>query len=430
MTVIRHLLLPLTLTLGLSVTAVQASERHADDMLATYHGVPVSEIRAFAEVLERIRHAYIEDVDVGALLESAIRGMLLELDPHSSYLTPDQFDTLQVTTQGQFGGLGMDVTMDNGLLKVVTPMDDSPASRAGIEAGDTLMKIDDTFVKGLSLNEAIKLLRGEPDSRVTLMVIRAGSDTPRRITVTREIIRIPSVKSEWMEPGIGYLRISQFQRNTGNDTRSALATLKEDAPINGLVLDLRNNPGGVLDGAIEVADLFLDKGLIVYTQGRHADSRQDFNATGGDLLNGAPVVMLVNSGSASAAEIVAGALQDNGRAIVVGSTTFGKGSVQSVLPLSDERAVKLTTARYFTPQGRSIQAGGIIPDIIADAARVEIREDRRQREADLPRHLRGDSGASQQAVAAAQLVERDYPLAQALAVLKGITLSKKTTPAP
>ena len=411
------------------LSAVPLASLHAEDpaldQQARQQGVPVDELRAFAEVMERIRSAYIDEVDDRELLESAIRGMLYELDPHSSYLTPDQFDDLQVTTTGEFGGLGIEVTMEDGFVKVVTPVDGSPASKAGIQAGDLILKIDETFVKGLTLGEAVELMRGEVGSEIELMVLSEGDEKPHQVTLTRDKIQLHSVKSRMLEPGMGYLRISQFQNNTGDDARKALDKLAKEDTLRGLVLDLRNNPGGVLGGAVEVADLFMDSGLIVYTQGREQSSRSDFNAKPGDRLNGMPMVVLVNGGSASASEIVAGALQDQGRAIVVGNRTFGKGSVQTVLPLSKDKALKLTTARYYTPDGRSIQAEGIEPDIAVDVVtKLEVREDMQVREADLPRHLNNENGESQNDGKRQSLAQEDYALAQALSVLKGVVLAR------
>ena len=407
----------------LASTALKADP--ALDAQAQSQGVPITELRVFAEVMERIRGAYIEDIDDRTLLESAIRGMLYELDPHSSYLTPSEFDDLQVTTTGEFGGLGIEVTMENGFVKVVTPIDDTPASRAGLRAGDLILKIDETFVKGLSLGEAVELMRGEIGSEIELMVLSDGDDKPHQVTLERDKIQLHSVKSRMLEPGLGYLRISQFQNNTGDDARKALDKLAKEDTLRGLVLDLRNNPGGVLGGAVEVADLFMDNGLIVYTQGREKSSRSDFNAKPGDRLNGMPMVVLVNGGSASASEIVAGALQDQGRAIVVGNRTFGKGSVQTVLPLSKDKALKLTTARYYTPDGRSIQAEGIEPDIAVDVVtKFEVREDMQVREADLPRHLNNENGETRDDGKRQSLAQEDYALAQALSVLKGVVLAR------
>lgn len=412
--------------LALTSLSAQAADP-ALDQQAEKQGVPVEELRAFAEVMERIRSSYIEDVSDRDLLESAIRGMLYELDPHSTYLTPDQFEDLQVTTTGEFGGLGIEVTMEDGFVKVVTPVDESPASKAGIKAGDLILKIDGTFVKGLTLNEAVELMRGEIGSEIELLVLSQGEENPRQVTVKRDKIQLHSVRSKLLEPGLGYIRISQFQNNTGSDTSKALDKLGKSGELKGLILDLRNNPGGVLGGAVEVADLFLNSGLIVYTQGRGPESRSEFKASAGDRLAGVPLVVLVNGGSASASEIVAGALQDQHRALVVGNRTFGKGSVQTVLPLSKDKALKLTTARYYTPSGRSIQAEGIVPDIAVDqVTHLEVLEDQQLREADLPRHLDNENGHSNKANQTPSLAQEDYPLAQALAILKGVVMSRVT----
>ncbi|MEY1662927.1 S41 family peptidase [Isoalcanivorax beigongshangi] len=420
------------LALATTTVAAPLDPRPQLDQDARQHDIPVTELRRFAEVLERIRVAYVEDADVRELLESAIRGMLMELDPHSAYLSPDEFDDLQVSTSGEFGGLGMEVTMKDGFVTVVTPMDDTPASRAGIQANDVLLKIDDTLLKGLTLNEAVEMLRGEIGSSVTIQLLREGSGSPKTVTLTRDRIQVRSVRSEMLPDEIGYLRISQFQSNTGREVRRQLEQLLADNPnLAGLVLDLRNNPGGVLTGAIQVSDLFLDDGLIVYTQGRSEDTRLNYAASHGDLLNGKPLAVLVNGGSASASEIVAGALQDHGRALIIGRRTFGKGSVQTVLPLQDDAALKLTTARYYTPNGRSIQADGIHPDIPVSVSKVEWSDDPDSlREADLPHHLQsGADSAPDSAAATGALARRDYELYQALSVLRGIHLSQRR-PAP
>lgn len=396
------------------------------DAQAQSQGVPITELRVFAEVMERIRGAYIEDIDDRTLLESAIRGMLYELDPHSSYLTPSEFDDLQVTTTGEFGGLGIEVTMENGFVKVVTPIDDTPASRAGLRAGDLILKIDDTFVKGLALEDAIKLLRGEIGSEVALSILSQGTEKPRTVTLKRDRIRIQSVRSQMLEPGFGYLRITQFQSHSGRDSEKALRKLVAEGNLKGLVLDLRNNPGGVLSAAVQISDLFLNDGLIVYTQGRDETTRVNYAATDGDLLDGLPMIVLVNGGSASASEIVAGALQDHGRAIVIGQRSFGKGSVQTILPLHGDRALKLTTARYYTPKGRSIQAEGIVPDIATEISKVELIEGLQGvREADLRGHL--ENGQSEEKAGEKSepqpLAVSDFTLYQALSVLKGIALA-------
>ena len=335
-----------------------------DEVRAT---LPVEELRTFSDVFGRIKNDYVVDVDDKELIENAIRGMLSGLDPHSSYLDAEEFTELQVGTTGQFGGLGIEVGMEDGFVKVIAPIDDTPAERAGVQAGDLIIRLDDTPVKGMTLNDAVKIMRGKPGSSIELTIVREGLDKPIKVNITRDIIKVKSVRARMLDPGYGYLRISQFQSKTADYMVDAIDELiKENkGALKGLILDLRNNPGGVLNGAVAVSDAFLTKGMIVYTEGRIADSRLRFNATPDDIIDGAPLVVLVNQGSASASEIVAGALQDHKRAIIIGAKTFGKGSVQTILPLSSDSALKLTTARYYTPSGRSIQAEGITPDIVA-----------------------------------------------------------------
>ena len=351
----NYLLLLTGLVLGVLVSIGHGVFAEREATRAT---LPVEELRTFSDVFGRIKNDYVESVEDKELLENAIRGMLTGLDPHSSYLDVDQFKELQVGTTGQFGGLGIEVGMEDGFVKVIAPIDDTPAKRAGVEAGDLIIRLDDTPVKGMSLNDAVKVMRGKPGTDIVLTIVREGMDKPLQITITRDIIKVKSVKSRMLEPGLGYLRVSQFQSKTADYLDDAVAKLKKESggSLNGLILDLRNNPGGVLNGAVAVSDAFLSKGLIVYTEGRIADSSLRFNATPDDVLDGAPMVVLVNQGSASASEIVAGALQDHKRAIIMGAQTFGKGSVQTILPLSGGTALKLTTARYYTPSGRSIQA--------------------------------------------------------------------------
>ncbi len=334
---------------------------------AAENRVPLQELRAFSEVFGRIKKEYVEPVDDKTLLEYAIRGMLAGLDPHSSYLSPDEYKELQEGTSGEFGGLGIEVGLDDGFLKVIAPIDDTPAARAGIRAGDIIVRLDDRPVKGMDLGDAVGLMRGKPGSKISLTLMREGKDKPIKIELVRDLIRVVSVKSRLLEPDYGYVRISQFQSHTAEDLVKAVGRLNGDnnKPIAGLVLDLRNNPGGVLNSAVGVSDAFLNGGLIVYTQGRTGGSRQEFKAGPDDVLSGAPLVVLVNEGSASASEIVAGALQDHKRAVIMGRQTFGKGSVQTIMPIERNGALKLTTARYFTPSGRSIQAEGIKPDIPA-----------------------------------------------------------------
>jgi carboxyl-terminal processing protease len=379
--------------------------------------LPVEELRTFSDVFGRIKNDYVVDVDDKELIENAIRGMLSGLDPHSAYLDAEQFTELQVGTSGQFGGLGIEVGMEDGFVKVIAPIDDTPAERAGVLAGDLIIRLDDTPVKGMTLNDAVKVMRGKPGSEIML------------------IIKVKSVKARMLAPGYGYLRISQFQSKTADYLVDAVDDLRKenDGELNGLVLDLRNNPGGVLNGAVAVSDAFLTKGMIVYTEGRIADSRLRFNATPDDIIDGAPLVVLVNQGSASASEIVAGALQDHKRAIILGAKTFGKGSVQTILPLGSESALKLTTARYYTPSGRSIQAEGITPDIELETLKVSSVERSIDplKEADLSHHLQNGNSTNGSEDKAeddgdddktSSLVNDDYMLYEALNLLKGLAI--------
>ena len=397
--------------------------------------LPLEELRTFTEIFAKIKNDYVEPITDEDLLENAIKGMLAGLDPHSAYLVPDDYKELQAGTSGEFGGLGIEVGMEDGFVKVIAPIDDTPAHRAGVEAGDLIIRLDDTPVKGMSLAEAVKIMRGKPGTDIILTVVREGADGPLNIVITRDVIRVTSIKSRVLEDGYAYVRISQFQSRTGEGLRDAIADLKTkvDGPIKGLVLDLRNNPGGVLSAAVSVSDAFLTKGLIVYTEGRLADASIKFSAKPTDVIAGAPIIVLVNAGSASASEIVAGALQDHKRAIIMGNQTFGKGSVQTILPMDNGSALKLTTARYFTPSGRSIQASGISPDIELEQVRVAKVERRSQRvkEANLPGHLKNnedkeadlskeDGAAKDEAAEEQSLAQQDYALYEALNLLKGL----------
>ena len=394
--------------------------------------LPLDDLRTFTEVFAKIKNDYVEPIEDKALLENAIRGMLSGLDPHSAYLVPDDYQELQAGTSGEFGGLGIEVGMEDGFVKVIAPIDDTPAQRAGVEAGDLVIRLDDTPVKGMSLADAVKVMRGAPGTDIVLTIVREGVDRPLRITITRDVIRVTSVRSRSLEPGYGYVRISQFQLRTGESLREEVGKLREsvgDDDLKGLVLDLRNNPGGVLNAAVSVSDAFLEKGIIVYTEGRMKDAKLTFSAKGSDILDGIPLVVLVNAGSASASEIVAGALQDHRRAVIMGEKTFGKGSVQTILPLGNGSALKLTTARYYTPSGTSIQARGIVPDITVDRMRVsQVDVGQGVKEADLARHLEGenteqDFDAAKQARQEADdvpLAQRDFALYEALNLLKGI----------
>jgi carboxyl-terminal processing protease len=369
--------------------------------------LPIEELRSFAEVFGRIKNDYVEPVSDKKLITEAISGMLSGLDPHSAYLDAEGFKELQVGTQGEFGGLGIEVSMEDGLVKVVSPIEDTPAFLAGIKSGDLILKLDDTLVKGLTLNDAVKRMRGKPGSNIVLTILRKTEPKPLTITVSRAVIKVQSVKSKLVESGYAYVRITQFQEHTGENLATALDKLLKESKntLKGLVLDLRNDPGGLLTGSVAVSAAFLpNDALVVYTEGRTEDAKMSLNANPQAYLRGTgqsdylknlsptfktvPMVVLINGGSASASEIVAGALQDHKRAVVMGTQSFGKGSVQTILPLGNNTAIKLTTARYFTPSGRSIQATGIVPDIIAeDPATATQDASFRLREADLDRHL-------------------------------------------
>jgi carboxyl-terminal processing protease len=382
--------------------------------------LPVEELRAFTEVFGRIKADYVEPVEDKKLITEAITGMLAGLDPHSAYLDQDAFRELQVGTQGEFGGLGIEVGMEDGFVKVVSPIDDTPASRAGIKAGDLIVKLDETSVKGMTLNDAVKQMRGKPNTKITLTLVRKGEPKPIVVTLMRDVIKIQSVKSKLLEPGYAYFRVTQFQEHTGETLATAIQTLfkQNQGPMKGIVLDLRNDPGGLLNGAVAVTAAFLPQNsLVVYTEGRTEDAKMRLTASPENYLRGklrddylsrlpvdiknVPMVVLVNGGSASASEIVAGALQDHKRAVIMGTQTFGKGSVQTILPLGNSTAIKLTTARYYTPNGRSIQAKGIVPDIALDDGTRTADANLKLREADLTKHLTNDRTEDKAAVAPA-----------------------------
>lgn len=385
--------LALILGLAIGLSASMGSRVWADR--TPLISLPLEELRAFTDVFDRIKDEYVEPVDDKELLVSAIRGMLSGLDPHSSYLDESAYRELQTGTSGEFGGLGIEVGVEDGFIRVVAPIDGTPAYEAGVKAGDLIIRLDDTPVKGMSLDDAVKKMRGKPNTEITLTIVRDGVEKPLNITIVRDIIQIRSVRSDLLELGFGHIRVSQFQSRTAQSLREALDELRSEnqGELKGLILDLRNNPGGVLNGAVEVADVFLNGGTVVYTQGRSNGAKQNFKATPGDALQGAPIVVLVNSGSASASEIVAGALQDQSRAVIMGEKTFGKGSVQTILPLVGGTAVKLTTARYYTPNGRSIQAEGIEPDIKLASLRFTRDElaTNTVKEANLSGHLENDT---------------------------------------
>ena len=413
------IMLGLTLAIGHSVYALK------DDQ-----DIPFEDLQAFTEVLSRIKSDYVEGVDDKSLIEDAIRGMLNGLDPHSAYLNVSEFADLKIGTTGKFGGLGIEVGMENGFVKVISPIDDTPAARAGVQAGDLIIKLDDKQVKGMTLNEAVKIMRGKPNTDIRLTIVRQDEPKSLVITITREIIRVQSVKNRMLEPGYGYVRITNFQSRTATDLLKAISDLQKEATLEGLILDLRNNPGGVLTGAVNVSDAFINDGLIVYTEGRIDDSSHRYPATPGDSLNGAPMVVLINGGSASASEIVAGALQDHNRAIIMGTKSFGKGSVQTIQELRNGSAVKLTTARYFTPNGRSIQARGIVPDISLKTLKLSASDSSGRAsfsEKDLDGRLSNpdgdtdDTDTSEKANKDSEnLAETDFQLFEALNLLKGL----------
>jgi carboxyl-terminal processing protease len=408
------------------------AERDQSNLIKT---IPFEELRTFTEVFHRIKTDYVEEVEDKTLLENAIKGMVSGLDPHSGYLTQEAYEELTIGTRGEFGGLGIEVGMEDGFVKVIAPIDDTPAQRAGIQSGDIIIRLNDTTVKGMTLNDAVKIMRGKPGTSIKLTVVRELVEKPFTVTIVRDIIQVKSVKQRQLEPGYGYIRISHFQAHTKEDLRAALNKLQDENKqrLKGLVLDLRNNPGGVLEAAVAVSDAFLSKGLIVYTQGRVDDSSLKFQAKADDWLAGAPLVVLVNGGSASASEIVAGALQDHKRAIIMGYKTFGKGSVQTILPMNNNTALKLTTARYYTPTGRSIQAEGIQPDIVLNKLKMTEQEQEETettlKESDLARHLQNDNQEDEENASANQATEKgkdllksDYAVYEALNLLKGLNI--------
>lgn len=423
--------------------------------------LPIEELRAFTEVFGHIKSNYVEPVTDKKLFTGAINGMLNGLDPHSAYLDEDAFKDLKIGTQGEFGGLGIEVGMEDGLVKVISPIEDTPAYQAGVKSGDLIIKLDDLLVKGMSLGDAVKHMRGKPGSKIVLTIIRKNEGKPLSITVVRAIIKVKSVKFKLLETGYGFVRVTQFQEHTGENLASALqALVKENkGELHGLVLDLRNDPGGLLDGAVAVSAAFLAKdALVVYTEGRNADAKMRLTASPEYYLRGnaqndyinnipasiksVPLVVLVNGGSASASEIVAGALQDHKRAVIMGTQTFGKGSVQTVLPLGNNTAIKLTTARYYTPNGRSIQAKGIVPDILVeDPSSAGLDSIFRLRESDLDKHLTNDKQAEDTADMVKKTdaeptvksdaaknppvefgAKNDYQLNQAINLLKGMQI--------
>ncbi len=404
------------------------------------------QLNLFSDVFTRIRSNYVEEVDDAEMIEAAINGMLTSLDPHSSFLNAERFEDMQVQTKGEFGGLGIEVTMENGLVKVISPIDDTPAERAGVEAGDFITALDGEPVMGLTLSDAVDIMRGEPGTKLTVTIARRGERAQFDIDIIRDIIKIQSIRSR-AEGKTGYVRITTFNEQAEPGLKKAIAELTEEIgpEMNGVVLDLRSNPGGLLDQAVAVSDAFLDRGEVVQTRGRDPQDVQRYHARGGDLIGGKPLIVLINGGSASASEIVAGALQDYKRAIIVGTKSFGKGSVQTIIPLGrDNGAMRLTTARYYTPSGRSIQAEGIEPDLLVEQAKIEkLNTDDRPRrsEATLRGHLEQGEQDAEDAAAEDELplteadlpedeedktstdrAAEDYQLAYALDLMKGLAL--------
>ncbi|MEC8472321.1 MAG: S41 family peptidase [Pseudomonadota bacterium] len=419
------------LSIALAICVLTAAPLSGQAQQTELLPLPLDEVRMFTEALDRIRMAYVEEIDDKTLLENAIRGMLAGLDPHSAYMAGQEYDALQETTSGEFGGLGIEVGRENGYIKVISPIDDTPADRAGIEAGDLIIQIDNKPLRELTPEEAANMMRGEPGTEVTVTIAREGME-PFELSVVREVIAITSVRSRILEPGYAYVRIAQFRLNTGEELEDELRELyAEHGELKGVVLDLRNNPGGVLQASVRVVDAFIEDGSIVSTKGRLGGNDMTFSASLATIAPDVPLAVLVNNGSASASEIVAGALQDHGRAVVMGTQSFGKGSVQTVLPLDDTRAIKLTTSIYYTPSGRSIQAQGITPDIIVDDAFVtrRSRSISQYNEADLPGRLANGNGEetvdsdeemAEALISAEQVLVTDYPLNEALNVLKGV----------
>jgi len=428
------LILGLGLVLGVMLAIGQGVLAEKENSRVAPQSIPLEDIRSLSEVFGKIKQNYVEDIDDKELLENAIRGLLSGLDPHSAYLDKKAFTDLREGTSGEFGGLGIVVGMKDGFVNVISPIDDTPAERAGVKAGDLIIRLGEKNVKGMTLEDAVKIMRGKPDTDILLTIVREGKDKPLKIKITRAIIKVQSVRSKTLEDGFGYIRVSAFQERTGADLRKAISKLKREnnKKIKGLVLDLRNNPGGLLSAAVEVSDAFLEGGVVVSIKGRDKSNTTTYSAKGLDLINEAPIVVLINGGSASASEIVAGALQDHKRGIIMGSLSFGKASVQTVVPLGNGSALKLTTARYYTPSGKSIQAKGITPDIVLDDIQVSKKDDngfKPTKEKDLSGHL--ENGDADEAGSDNEtnkeklsLAKEDYALYEALNLLKGISLVK------
>ena len=416
-------LLAALLALSSTVIAIAQTDESIEDKPAAVR-TSFEELQLFADTFDAIRRGYVEDVTDAELFEMAVKGMLTSLDPHSAYLTDDDYENLQESTEGQFTGLGIEIGYRGGFIAIVTPIDGSPAIDAGLKAGDVILKIDGTSTQGMSTSESSTYMRGPEGTTVTLEIGRAGESQPFDVVVTRGVIDVPSVRSRELDDGYWLIRVSRFQRDSGREVTSAIESALEKGEVKGVVLDVRNNPGGVMNASVEMASNFLDGGLVVYTKGRHPDSMNTYNAEAGELLPGVPIVVLVNGGSASASEIIAGALQDRGRAVIMGTQSFGKGSVQTVLPVSETKALKLTTSLYYTPNGRSIQAEGIVPDVVVERAQLtSLEQGNRLREADLNRSIENaGSNIETETEAIATLREDDNQIYEAFTLLKGINV--------
>jgi carboxyl-terminal processing protease len=392
--------------------------------------LPLEELQMFADVFNQIRQGYVESVPDSKLFEMAVQGMLSGLDPHSVFLEEKAYDSLQENTQGEFSGLGIEIGQDRGYITIIAPIDGSPAEAAGLEAGDVILKIDGESIRDLPVDRSVDLMRGPTGSEVLLTIGRRGTQDPFDVTVIRDIIKVPSVRSRELMKGYLWLRAAQFQKDTGNEAIAVLQEALAESDLKGVVLDLRNNPGGVLGASVDMAGALLDGGLVVYTEGRHPQAAERFEASSGDILDDLPIVVLINGGSASASEIVAGALQDRRRAVIMGTRSFGKGSVQTILPVTETRAVKLTTALYYTPNGRSIQAEGIVPDIVVERAEVKsVESARRTKESDLQGSLSGGDPVDTEAESESltELRNSDNQLYEALTLLRGINLLRPNT---
>lgn len=447
----RPVLALVSIAFALSLVAQHAVAQPTSNSSNSLNNIPVQDIQRFATVIAEIKQFYIEPIDDKKLFNNAIRGMLSNLDPHSSYLDANDLRDLQTVTTGEFGGIGIEVMPENGFLKVISPLDDTPAAKAGIKPGDLIVRIDSKLVKDMNIEQAINMIRGKKGTQITLTILRKGENKPTTLNLTREIVKVKAIKSRLLENGYGYVRIAFFQASVKPELDKAIQTMQTESggQLKGLIVDLRNNPGGLLDSAIEVADEFLDSDnlknnkLIVYTKGRIPGQDLQAKATPGDVIHGVPIVVMINQGSASASEIVAGALQDHKRAILVGTKSFGKGSVQTVIPVDNQSAIKLTTALYYTPSGRSIQAKGIQPDVIiadlklpkADSQDVVIAP---LEEADLEGHLNNGNGKEEnnnqtkeeeqkELKSEKSLAQEDFQLYESLNLLKALNASKKSS---